>query len=174
MRRRFGATMPGPRRGERSPGDPLLQGRPSTRSSAVARVPPPPPGRGSARCLGWLSDASSSASRWNRASRSSHRRIRTTTVFWPRSTPSTPAWSNHPVRNDPLPYWTLRSEHSGAFLRLRRLLNGRSSFTLCFLTYSDSVYRDEVARFLAGRLNAKLRVAIDASERIGTEARSRG
>ena len=73
------------------------------------------------------------------------------------------------IGDDPLPYWTLRSEHSGAFLRLRRLLSGRSSFTLCFLTYSDSVYRDEVERFLAGRLNAKLRVAIDADERIGTE-----
>ena len=65
--------------------------------------------------------------------------------------------------------WTLLSEHSGAFLRLSRLLNGRSSFTLCFLTYSDSVYRDEAARFLEGRLNAHVRVAIDPEERIGTE-----
>ena len=75
-----------------------------------------------------------------------------------------------PVTDSPLPHWTLRSEHSGPFLRLQRLVNGRRSFTLCFLTYSDSVYRDEVASFLEGRLNAHLRIAIDPEERIGTEA----
>ena len=74
-----------------------------------------------------------------------------------------------PAADSRLPHWTLLSEHSGAFLRLGRLLNGRNSFTLCFLTYSDSVYRDEAARFLEGRLNARVRVAIDPEERIGTE-----
>ena len=70
---------------------------------------------------------------------------------------------------DSLPPWVLRSEHSGAFLRLQRLVNGRRSFTLCFLTYSDSFYRDEAADFLEGRLGAHVRVAIDPEERIGTE-----
>ena len=74
-----------------------------------------------------------------------------------------------PAADSRLPHWTLLSEHSGVFLRLTRLLNGRNSFTLCFLTYSDSVYRDEAARFLEGRLNAHVRVAIDPEERIGTE-----
>ena len=54
----------------------------------------------------------------------------------------------------PFPHWNLLSEHSGAYLRLRRLLTGRRSFTLCFLTYSDSAYRDRVARFLKKRLRA--------------------
>ena len=74
-----------------------------------------------------------------------------------------------PAADSRLPHWPLLSEHSGAFLRLSRLLNGRNSFTLCFLTYSDSVYRDEAARFIEGRLNAQVRVAIDPEERIGTE-----
>ena len=75
-----------------------------------------------------------------------------------------------PATDSSLPHWTLRSEHSGAFLRLQRLLNGRGSFTLSFLTYSDSVYRDEVAGFLEGRLSARIRVNIDPATRIGTEA----
>ena len=75
-----------------------------------------------------------------------------------------------PATDSRLPPWTLRSEHSGAFLRLHRLLNGRRSFTLCFLTYSDSVYRDKVAGFLEGRLSAHVRVSIDPTARIGTEA----
>ena len=74
-----------------------------------------------------------------------------------------------PATDSSLLDWTLRSEHSGAFLRLQRMLNGRESFTLCFLTFSDSVYRDEVADFLEGRLKAHVRVAIDPEERIGTE-----
>ena len=74
-----------------------------------------------------------------------------------------------PATDSAIPHWTLHSEHSGAFLRLQRLLNGRRSFTLCFLTFSDSVYRDEVADFLERRLKAHVRVAIDPEERIGTE-----
>ena len=74
-----------------------------------------------------------------------------------------------PAADSRLPHWTLRSEHSGAFLRLQRLVNGRRSFTLCFLTYSDSIYRDEAADFLEGRLRAHVRVAIDPEKRIGTE-----
>ena len=73
------------------------------------------------------------------------------------------------VPAEPRPTWPLRSEHSGAFLRLQRMLNGRTSFTLCFLTYSDSFYRDEAAAFLEGQLSARVRVAIDPLERIGTE-----
>jgi len=65
--------------------------------------------------------------------------------------------------------WPLRSEHSGALLRLRRLVENRQSFVLCFLTYSDSAYRETVAVFLAELLNAWLRVAIDGKARVGTE-----
>ena len=65
--------------------------------------------------------------------------------------------------------WNLRSEHSGAFLRLQRLLEGRRSFTLCFLIYSDSFYRDQAARFLEERLGAKVCVSIDRDTSIGTE-----
>ena len=71
---------------------------------------------------------------------------------------------------NPSAIWSLRSEHSGAFLRLRRMLEGRRSFTLCFLTYTDSVYRDRVSDFLEEQLSARVRVAIDPSTRIGTEA----
>ena len=63
----------------------------------------------------------------------------------------------------------LRSEHSGAFLRLQRLLEGRRSFTLCFLIYSDSFYRDQAASFLEEQLGAKVRVSIDGDISIGTE-----
>lgn len=45
--------------------------------------------------------------------------------------------------------WDLESEHSGDLLRLGRLLQGRSSFTLVVLQYSDSVYRGRVNRYLA-------------------------
>ena len=65
--------------------------------------------------------------------------------------------------------WNLRSEHSGAFLRLQRLVEGRRSFALCFLTYSDSSYRDLVADFLDERLSASVRVTIDPDTPIGTE-----
>ena len=65
--------------------------------------------------------------------------------------------------------WNLRSEHSGTFLRLQRLLEGRRSFTLCFLTYSDSFYRDRAASFLEKRLDANVRVSIDPDTAIGTE-----
>ena len=65
--------------------------------------------------------------------------------------------------------WPLRSEHSGALLRLRRLVENRQSFVLCFLTYSDSAYRETVAGFLAELLDARLRVAIDCKVRVGTE-----
>ena len=65
--------------------------------------------------------------------------------------------------------WPLRSEHSGAFLRLQRLLEGRQSFTLCFLIYSDSFYRDQAASFLEERMGARVRVSIDPDTSIGTE-----
>ena len=75
-----------------------------------------------------------------------------------------------PAANRPAAIWNLRSEHSGAFLRLLRMLEGRSSFALCFLTYSDSSYRDKVADFLEARLCARVRVTIDPDSPIGTEA----
>ena len=50
------------------------------------------------------------------------------------------------------------------------MLEGRRSFTLCFLMYSDSAYRDRVADFLAERLCARVRVTIDPDAAIGTEA----
>ena len=56
-----------------------------------------------------------------------------------------------------------------AFLRRQRLLDGRQSFTLCFLTYSDSAYRDEVADFPGERLGARVPVSIDPDDRIGVE-----
>ena len=74
-----------------------------------------------------------------------------------------------PATGKPTTTWDLRSEHSGAFLRLQRTLTGRQSFTLCFLTYSDSFYRDKVAGFLEARLGARVRVSIDPDARIGTE-----
>ena len=70
----------------------------------------------------------------------------------------------------PVAIWDLRSEHSGAFLRLQRMLEGRRSFALCFLTYSDSPYRDKVADFLEAKLRACVRVTIDPDATIGTEA----
>ena len=57
--------------------------------------------------------------------------------------------------------WVLRSEHSGTFLRLQRLLAGKRSFTLCFLTYSDSAYRERAAEFLRARLGGPVGVRLD-------------
>ena len=65
--------------------------------------------------------------------------------------------------------WPLHSEHSGALLRLRRLVERRKSFVLCFLTYSDSAYRETAVGFLVDLLGAQLRVAIDGDIRVGTE-----
>ena len=65
--------------------------------------------------------------------------------------------------------WPLRSEHSGTLLRLRKLIENKQSFALCFLAHSDSAYRETVAGFLAELLNARLRVAIDGKVRVGTE-----
>ena len=75
-----------------------------------------------------------------------------------------------PATSRPAAIWNLRSEHSGAFVRLQRMLEGRRSFALCFLTYSDSSYRDTVADFLEARLCARVRVTIDPNAAIGTEA----
>lgn len=65
------------------------------------------------------------------------------------------------------PGWPLQSSHSGVFIRLQKTISNRG-FTLCFLTYSDSTYRDIVARFLRARLGAGQPVSA-ADERIGTE-----
>jgi len=54
-------------------------------------------------------------------------------------------------------------------LRLRRLVENKHSFVLCFLTYSDSAYRETVAAFLAELLNGRVRVVIDCKVRVGTE-----
>ncbi len=50
------------------------------------------------------------------------------------------------------------------------MLDSRRSFTLCFLAYSDSTYRDLVADFLEERLAAKVRVVIHPNTHNGTEA----
>ena len=71
--------------------------------------------------------------------------------------------------DSPKAVWNLLSEHSGTYLRLQRMLEGRQSFKLCFLTYSDSHYRDKVAAFLEARLHARVRVSIDSEARVGTE-----
>ena len=63
----------------------------------------------------------------------------------------------------------LLSEHSEAFLRLQKLLAGKQGFTLCFLVFSDSAYRNRVAEHLANLLHARVQVTIDPSEPIGTE-----
>ena len=69
----------------------------------------------------------------------------------------------------PTAAWALRSEHSGVFLRLQRILRGRDSFTLCFLVYSDSTYCATVASFLGARLGATAEITIDRSWQGGTE-----
>ena len=65
--------------------------------------------------------------------------------------------------------WPLLSEHSGAFLRLRRVLSQKDGFCLCFLTFSDSAYRDKAAAYFAKHLRARTRVRIDPNEVIDTE-----
>ena len=65
--------------------------------------------------------------------------------------------------------WPLLSEHSGAYLRLQRLLSRKEGFALCFLTFSDSAYRDKAAAYFAEHLRARTRVQIDPNEVIGTE-----
>lgn len=65
--------------------------------------------------------------------------------------------------------WPLESSHSGVFLRLRKTVSGRA-FTLCFLTHSDSRYREVVVAFLCARLGADEPVRVAADEGIGTEA----
>ena len=63
----------------------------------------------------------------------------------------------------------LLSEHSEAFLRLQKLLAGKQGFTLCFLVFSDSAYRNRVAEHLANLLHARVQVTIEPSKPIGTE-----
>lgn len=63
----------------------------------------------------------------------------------------------------------LLSEHSGAFLHLQKLLAGKQGFTLCFLVFSDSAYRNKAAEHLANLLHARTQVTINPSEPIGTE-----
>lgn len=65
--------------------------------------------------------------------------------------------------------WDLLSEHSGAFIRLKRTLSGRASFALYFLTYSDSAYRDHAAQFFRGQLRADAPVVINPRTPVGTE-----
>lgn len=65
--------------------------------------------------------------------------------------------------------WPFLPTHADAFIRLRKLLTGRHGFTLCFLTFSDSAYREKIAKFLADQLHASVQVAIDPAEDIGTE-----
>ncbi len=49
--------------------------------------------------------------------------------------------------------WTLEGQHSGEILAFRRLVAGRSGFSLLVLQYNDPVYRDKVISYL--NLHAK-------------------
>lgn len=71
--------------------------------------------------------------------------------------------------SEPAVDWALKSEHSGVFLRLRRTLRSRDTFTLCFLVYSDSAYRATVANFLRARLGTTAELTIDSSWQGGSE-----
>ena len=65
--------------------------------------------------------------------------------------------------------WPFLATHADAFLRLGRTLTGRHGFTLCFLAFSDSAYREKIAKFLEAQLHARTHVAIDETQSIGTE-----
>ena len=65
--------------------------------------------------------------------------------------------------------WPFIAGHAGAFVRLQRLLTDVRGFRLCFLVFSDSAYRDKVAKFFAEQFRARMHVAIDPEESIGTE-----
>ena len=65
--------------------------------------------------------------------------------------------------------WPFIESHAGAFVRLQRLLTEVRGFRLCFLIFSDSAYRDKVAEFFAEQFRARVHVAIDPEESIGTE-----
>lgn len=65
--------------------------------------------------------------------------------------------------------WPFIADHAGAFVRLQRLLTDVRTFRLCFLVFSDSAYRDKVAKFFAEQFRARVHVAIDPEESIGTE-----
>ena len=65
--------------------------------------------------------------------------------------------------------WPLLSEHSGAFLRLQRLLAHKDDFALCFLSFSDSAYRDKAAMYFTERLQVANWVKIETNEPAGTE-----
>ena len=65
--------------------------------------------------------------------------------------------------------WPFIPDHAGDFVRLQRTLTGSQGFMLCFLVFSDSAYRNKVAKFLADHFRAHVHVAIDPDELIGTE-----
>ena len=65
--------------------------------------------------------------------------------------------------------WPFIAGHAEDFVRLQRLLTGTPGFALCFLAFSDSAYRNKIAKFLADHFRAHVHVAIDATESIGTE-----
>ena len=68
--------------------------------------------------------------------------------------------SEAPLRT---PGWNLSSEHSGALLRMERLVRNRSGFTLLIAGYGDSAYRDRVAGYLVeGWLGGRMVDARDA------------
>ena len=67
------------------------------------------------------------------------------------------------------PAWPFLSSHAGAFVRLQKMLTEKRGFMLCFLTFSDSAYRNKVAEFLADQLHAHTHVAIEETPPTGTE-----
>lgn len=65
--------------------------------------------------------------------------------------------------------WPFLPAQADAFIRLRKLLTGKQGFTLCFLAFTDSAYRAQVANFFADQFHAYTQVVIDETEQIGTE-----
>ena len=65
--------------------------------------------------------------------------------------------------------WPFIAGHASDFIRLQRTITEAHGFKLCFLVFSDSAYRDKVAKFFADQFRAHVHVAIDAEEKIGTE-----
>ena len=65
--------------------------------------------------------------------------------------------------------WPFLSNHAAAFARLQKMLTEKRGFMLCFLTFSDSAYRNKIAEFLADQLHAHTHVAIGQIPLTGTE-----
>ncbi len=60
--------------------------------------------------------------------------------------------------------WTLSSAHSGAMLRLERLVRDRRGFTLLVASFGDSAYRDRVVTYLVDGWRGGSRVDADDAD----------